>query len=84
MAMYRNQNYGKSATRPVSPAQQQSSAQKGEEETPVAVNGYQQVVELLEAADPAFRESLLARLSRRDPELGRSLRAHFSQNRVGL
>jgi hypothetical protein len=54
------------------------------EEKPVAVNGYQQVVEMLEAADPAFRESLLKRLASRDPELGRSLRAHFAQNRAGL
>ena len=54
------------------------------EEKPVAVNGYQQVIEMLEAADPAFRESLLKRLAQRDPELGRSLRSHFSQNRAGL
>jgi hypothetical protein len=48
------------------------------EEKPVPVNGYQQVVEMLAAADPAFRESLLTRISQRNPELGRSLRRQFN------
>ena len=38
------------------------------------INGLQQVVELLRYADPAFRESLLKRLTQRDPKLASSLR----------
>jgi len=40
----------------------------------VRVNGFQQVVDLLRTADPAFRESLLRRLAARDSRLARSLR----------
>lgn len=40
----------------------------------VRVNGYQQVLDLLRAADPDFRESLLRRIERHDYELGASLR----------
>ena len=43
-------------------------------EKPIAIDGFQQVVDMLMAADPAFRESLLARLARRDPRLVKSLR----------
>jgi hypothetical protein len=43
-------------------------------ETPIAVDGFQQVLEMLQIADPAFRESLLRRLAARDRELARSLR----------
>ena len=38
------------------------------------INGLQQVVDLLEHADPAFRESLLKRLMQRDPKLAQNLR----------
>ena len=44
-------------------------------EAPIAVDGFQQVLEMLRIADPAFRESLLKRLAARDRELARSLRA---------
>ena len=54
---------------------QSKTDENGEKQ--VAVNGYQQVVEMLQAADPSFRESLLSRIARRDPELARSLREHF-------
>lgn len=40
----------------------------------IPVNGFKQVLEMLQIADPAFRESLLKRLGARDPELARSLR----------
>ncbi len=40
----------------------------------IAVDGFQQVLEMLKIADPAFRESLLTRLARRDRELARNLR----------
>ena len=38
------------------------------------VNGLEQVVEMLRFADPAFRESLLKRITLRDPKLAASLR----------
>lgn len=38
------------------------------------INGLQQVVDLLQHADPAFRESLLKRLTQRDPKLAQNLR----------
>jgi hypothetical protein len=43
-------------------------------EKPVQIDGFHQVVEMLMAADPAFRESLLNRIARRDPRLAKSLR----------
>lgn len=44
-------------------------------EAPIAVDGFQQVLEMLRIADPAFRESLLRRLAARDSQLARQLRA---------
>ena len=46
-----------------------------EGEQQIAVDGFQQVLEMLRIADPAFRESLLRRLAARDRDLARSLRA---------
>jgi len=43
------------------------------------VDGFDQVFQMLKIADPAFRESLLQRLSARDIELARSLRAKLAQ-----
>jgi len=40
----------------------------------VAVDGFQQVLEMLKIADPAFRESLLKRLALRDRTLAKNLR----------
>jgi flagellar motor switch protein FliG len=48
--------------------------QNGPLETGVKIDGLQQVIELLKYADPAFRESLLKRLTHRDPQLAKSLR----------
>ncbi len=44
----------------------------------VAIDGFQQVLEMLKIADPAFRESLLRRLSAKDPNLARTLRRDLS------
>jgi hypothetical protein len=74
MANYRENTYARTRQQPVQV--EEAESKNGEKQIPV--NGYQQVIEMLEAADPAFRESLLRRLSARDPELGRSLRAHFA------
>jgi hypothetical protein len=40
----------------------------------VAIDGFLQVIEMLKVADPAFRESILARLAARDPQLAREIR----------
>ncbi|MGK5084140.1 hypothetical protein WDW37_12660 [Bdellovibrionota bacterium FG-1] len=44
------------------------------EETPIPVDGFRQILEMLRIADPDFRESLLRRLGSRDRELARQLR----------
>ncbi|HAR44197.1 MAG TPA: hypothetical protein DCS07_16455 [Bdellovibrionales bacterium] len=44
------------------------------EEGAIAIDGFNQVLEMLRIADPAFRESLLRRLAQRDQELARDLR----------
>jgi hypothetical protein len=41
---------------------------------PIPIDGFQQVLDMLRIADPAFRESLLKRLAARDLELANSLR----------
>lgn len=51
-----------------------NGAPNNENETPIRVDGFRQVLEMLRVADPAFRESLLKRLAQRDRELARSLR----------
>lgn len=59
-------------------AQNANPAKPGEEQ--IRVNGYAQVLEMLQIADPDFRESLLRRLAQRDPALARSLRQHLMEN----
>lgn len=44
----------------------------------VKVDGFAQVLAMLEIADPEFRESLLKRLAVRDKELAASLRADLA------
>lgn len=46
----------------------------GPQESGLKINGLQQVVEMLQHADPAFRQSLLRRLEQRDPRLVQQLR----------
>jgi hypothetical protein len=48
-------------------------------EPQIAVDGYQQVLEMLKIADSAFRESLLHRLAQRDPALVKQLRRELAQ-----
>ncbi len=48
------------------------------EDAQVRIDGFQQVLEMLKIADPAFRESLLQRLAARDRELARTLRSQLS------
>ena len=44
------------------------------DQQPIPIDGFQQVLEMLRIADPAFRESLLRRLAQRDQQLANSLR----------
>jgi hypothetical protein len=48
--------------------------EKTKDETPLRVDGFAQVLDMLRIADPSFRESLLKRLSDRDPALAQTLR----------
>ncbi len=48
-------------------------------ENRVRINGMQQVLDMLQVADPAFRESLLQRIGQRDRELARNLRARLGK-----
>jgi hypothetical protein len=45
-----------------------------EKEKPIPIDGFQQIVDMLKIADPAFRESLLRRLAVKDKDLANSLR----------
>lgn len=58
------------------PVGAEASAQ---EETPIKVDGFGQVIQLLQVADAAFRDSLLKRLTARDPELARQLKAYLAK-----
>ena len=49
-------------------------ANGGGAEQQISVDGFQQVLEMLKIADPAFRESLLRRLAARDRNLANELR----------
>ena len=46
----------------------------GPQEEGIKIDGLQQIIEMLKYADPSFRESLLKRLTSRDPKLAQSLR----------
>ncbi len=44
------------------------------QEAQIRIDGFAQVLEMLKIADPEFRQSLLRRLSQRDPELALQLK----------
>lgn len=46
---------------------------------PIPVDGFTQVVEMLQYADAEFRESLLARLNKRDPKLATQIRGELNR-----
>jgi len=50
-----------------------------EGEPQLAVDGFQQILEMLRVADPAFRESLLRRLATRDRQLVADLRQNLGK-----
>lgn len=43
-------------------------------ESGMRVDGFQQIIDMLEAADPKFRETLLRQISAKDPSLAQKLR----------
>ena len=51
-----------------------SAVTEGKVEDAIPVDGYQQVLEMLRIADPAFRDSLLRRIAQRDRNLAQELR----------
>lgn len=53
------------------------SAQK---EAPIKVDGFGQVIALLEVADSTFRESLINRIAAKDPKLALQIRATLARN----
>ena len=69
MSAYSRDTKAPTAPTPAAPARGPAA------EAPIAVDGFQQVLEMLRIADPAFRESLLRRLAARDAQLARELRA---------
>jgi hypothetical protein len=65
----------KATPRASAEASRNEQGAQGPQEAPIPVDGFQQVLEMLRIADPAFRESLLRRLAARDARLARELRA---------
>lgn len=57
---------------PIQAESPQEESAPGEQR--VRIDGFNQVLEMLRVADPAFRESLLRRLAKRDPRLAETLR----------
>ena len=51
-----------------------------EGEPQLAVDGFQQILDMLRVADPVFRESLLRRLAARDRQLVADLRLNLGKN----
>lgn len=49
-------------------------------EAQIKVDGFGQVIALLEVADASFRESLINRIAAKDPSLARQIRATLSRN----
>ena len=49
-------------------------------DAPIKVDGFGQVIALLEVADASFRESLLNRIAAKDPQLARQIRATLAKN----
>ena len=62
-------NYNRQGTRPAASVN----------EEPIKVDGFGQVIQMLQVADEEFRDSLLKRLSARDPELARQIKAYLNQ-----
>ena len=73
MSASRRDIYGNNGKIQPQQSQEEPKAENDDQQG-IRINGFAQVVAMLEAADPQFRESLLRRLAQRDPRLVRSLR----------
>ena len=62
-------------TNPKNPQNQKAN----EEQAPIPIDGFKQVLDMLKIADPAFRESLLRRLAARDQKLANTLRRDLAE-----
>ena len=51
-----------------------TDAPQKDDENKIPIDGFKQIVEMLQVADPAFRDSLLRRLAARDSSLAASLK----------
>ncbi|MBC7385540.1 MAG: hypothetical protein H7301_05160 [Cryobacterium sp.] len=49
-------------------------------EAQIKVDGFGQVIALLEVADPSFRDSLINRIAAKDPQLARQIRSTLGMN----
>lgn len=56
----------------MSPYQKQHENNEQEKDL-VQLNGFKQIIEMLQVADPAFRDSLLKRLAARDRDLAANI-----------
>jgi|GEM_PF-743524 len=65
----------KNSPRPnVASANSEAEEAGASQEKPIPVDGFNQVLEMLQVADPEFRESLLRRLAIRDRGMAKRLR----------
>lgn len=62
------------------PQPQSAQTQEQPQQAGMRVDGFQQVLEMLRAADPAFRKSLLLRIASKDPVLGARLTQRLASN----
>ena len=70
----RIQNENETQSQPQStPATATTPSRKKDEKGGMRVNGFQQVLEMLQVADPEFRDSLLKRIAAEDPKLAKRL-----------
>lgn len=74
MSAYHNEKNLKPQTAEAAANAQGQSGQQSQEEAPIPINGFAQVLDMLRVADPVFRESLLKRIGARDARLARQLR----------
>ena len=61
------------------PAQGASATDEKAKPKGIRIDGFQQVVDLLRAADPEFRQSLLRRIMAHDPVLARNLQTDLAK-----
>jgi len=58
----------------------QTTETQNPKDAPIKVDGFGQVIALLEVADASFRESLINRIAAKDPHLARQIRATLARN----